>query len=212
MDMAATDWRIWTPVISALGGVVVGSLIKLVYDEIQWRRQRSQRRDDQKRIEDDRDRVRAHAALEVALALEDYALDCADVLSDNIADQYDQSFPVREMKPWPEAIDWRALEPQKLDRIRQLTVRSRIVRLRAINAVSEEGHIPGEAPGIWAEAAGEIGLDAWRTAEQVRTDHGLPPFTFSEGQWNFPETMQAHIDRMTKIRKDYAAMAGNLPF
>jgi hypothetical protein len=178
MDLTSDD--IIKLSLSALGGGIVAAVIN---NAVTTLRERGTTK-----------RAGIYAAIRVAVILESFAIECAERLSDSIADRTsggEMGKPytsLASLSEYPTDVEWKALNAPLA--ARALSFRNE-VRLSE-GALSEMADIePGEVQGECERQAGKCGYRAWQLASGLRSAYRLPPV----------EPHQTHWDAVTLLRQ-----------
>lgn len=195
---------------AGVGGAAVGALLQASASARQWTRERAARREErQAKLDEDasaRAKEAAFAALDLADALERYALACAHVVSDNgAALRYRDEDPraevwtnVPDLADFPSGIDWRALGVRETSEVRHFRSEVELAKVR-LNAASD--HLDGEdLVEDAADQAANLGKRAWQIAVELRTGHGLPAFHTDKLAWDYIDTIERLLNQRERER------------
>lgn len=191
------------PAVIAAIAALSGAFVTNFSAERRHRRELEEKRRDKaeaKRTEEERrDIDRSLAALEYAEHLETYALQCANVVSNNAGFNHDHQkyMEVKPLPDWPTRIDWSLLGLKRAAWARNLHAQTRLLRLGLDEAWEHNG--PDEQADEEGEEAAKLGLIAWDEAVEARKAHGLPPITHLPKSWDYAETLARAVER-TKER------------
>jgi hypothetical protein len=133
---------------------------------------------------------KAFTSYRFARILERYTKECALVGSDH--DTGLAIKPVPELV-FPSDVDWVPLGPLKAAEIRDFQNTIPLVKSFAqgqFNHCFETGQGEASAKAVYTDAAARLGRTAWRLAEALRSEAGLPPFTFVEDGWDYAASIQ----------------------
>lgn len=150
-----------------------------------------------------------YLAIRLAVLLEQFAITCADYISDN--DLFRQSDgnagaphgSVPELPAYPDEPDWKALAPNLL--ARALTLRNEVSMADGAVAfwadIGERESIPGECD----DQCGKIGYVAWSLARDMRGQYRLGEFDPSKRSWDVVELLKTRHDAAHKRRQEAMA-------
>ncbi|ATD60132.1 hypothetical protein CNX70_07955 [Janthinobacterium svalbardensis] len=176
--------------VSPLGQIFGSGLVAAVFSQLLiFMKERSR----DKQIED---RDRKFIALQLAVTLERYAIECAmriNKISDILEEYYQtRSFmvaiPSMPNLTLPDAVEWRWIETALTSEVLSLAPRISF----------SEGSIQFilDAAGMHSGAEESqrqlklMGHDVWMLAEKVRMQHKISPQTYVLGQWEFLDTLK----------------------
>lgn len=147
------------------------------------------------------EREARYLAIRLAVLLEDFAIVCADAISDQELHRSSEGAAGRphgvlpELPPYPEG-DWRVLDPEFLGRC--LTLRNELKlsdgQINFWEDVGERDCIPQE----FDEQAGKCGYRAWVLASDLRGHYRLAAFDPRNTAWDIVETLRSHHDAAVK--------------
>ncbi|MBB3009986.1 hypothetical protein [Cupriavidus alkaliphilus] len=181
------DWNILIQVAtSAIGAGVVAACVN---QGLVWLKEH-------RRARQDASREQRHTALIIAIALESFALACANWIGDAEcaeaeADARHSHEPLAGLGPipllsLPEDVNWRWMAPSLAAHAHELPLLVEYSRSYA-NATTMYGD-----PFDWAAEArkqiGRRGNEAWLLAEALRAASGLPASRLDTDPWDFRET------------------------
>jgi hypothetical protein len=135
-------------------------------------------------------------ALRIAVSLERYAAECADIVANQEAWKQDAPFarpPTAQIPAAPKLpeVDWQTLS---------VTISSRIIALEnevflVTASLSELALIDADAAAERARwFAGKYGLRSLEAAERLRIDFALSPLDLTSVEWDFREQLRAEPD------------------
>jgi hypothetical protein len=144
-----------------------------------------------------------YVAQRVAIILEKFAVDCANVINDN--DLHNQSkghdgkrhLCLPELGPLPADADWKALSPKLVDRV--LSMPNELAL--ADGAISFWWDVVGDEECMQTETdqrAGTCGLRAWLLASDLRKQYKIPASNLPEIGWNFVDTLRKKDETVRK--------------
>lgn len=146
-------------------------------------------------------RDRQFIALQLAVSLERYAIECGmriDKIHRNLEDFYGSghlspSFPGLPELKLPATAEWRWIAPDLASEVLSLAPRiafaegtvQAILDLVDQHAAQEEAQLQ----------LGSIGNAAWTLAEKLREKHNIPVQAYVLGQWNFIATLEKYAPK-----------------
>jgi hypothetical protein len=155
-----------------------------------------------------------YIAHRVAIILEKFAVDCADVILDN--DLHSQSeghagkrhLSLPTLGSLPADADWKALPPRLVDRV--LSMPNELAL--ADGAILFWWDVVGDEDCMQTETdqrAGACGLRAWLLATDLRKQYKIPASSLPEIGWNFVDTLREKDEaaRKTAARNKAAHVA-----
>lgn len=189
-------------------GACVGSALQARATARQWVRERTARREEKNETANETAsraaREAAFSALELADALERYALACAHVVSDNSIDPYAPNaspwINVPDLPTFPSEVEWRFLGVGDASNVRHFRAQTELAKVR-LNAAADL--IDGdELIADAAEQAALLGTRSWELASCLRENFGLPPFRTDELAWDYMETIRNILERRAQMRRE----------
>ena len=149
-----------------------------------------------------------YLAARVAVILEEFAIECAEIISDNelykqsdeIAGTWRSKLPI--LREYPADADWKALTPSLM--MRALSFRNELpVAATYIRFWADVEPDPDTIAGACDAQAGKCGHRAWHIAAQLRRDHNLSEFDPKEVIWDILKVLKKHHDAEMKRIKDH---------
>ena len=177
-----------SPLVQMLGtGVVAGVISQLL---IWWK--------EHSREEENAARDRRFIALQLAVTLERYAIECAmriSRISDILEHFYENATPISEIPTLPSlelptAADWRWIAPHLASEIMSLAPKIGFGTgsIQYIYNIVDEHDAAEEAQ----RQLGLVGHAAWLLGVRLRAEHDIPPQAYVLGQWNFERDLEKH--------------------
>ena len=136
-----------------------------------------------------------YLAHRLAIIMEKFAVDCADVIADNDLHRSSEGYAGRqvlklpEITPLPADADWKALEPSLVDRAMSLPNKLAL----ADAAISFWRTLLTTKIACGLKPTCKQGNRVSRRGNWLRTSrrrYGIPPTSLTEGGWNFVETLK----------------------
>lgn len=172
--------------VGALGGVWLGGRMQTRQAERIYEKQRQDRLSDEARAASVQREIagqrKAFAAHRFARVLERYTKACATVGSDHNEPGSEIS-KVPDLK-FPRDIDWEAIGALRAAELRDFQNTIPLVQGFAIGR-AERAEDDDIAKEVFSDTSARLGRSAWRIAETLRKEAGLPPFTFVEDGWDY---------------------------
>lgn len=143
-----------------------------------------------------------YLALRVATTLERFAIDCASVISDNIAfkqsdgdkGNFRTKLPV--LQSYPGDLDWKSIDPSLA--AGALALPNELVLSRESISAAFDIDV-GLGASECNKHAGLRGYRAERLAADLRAKYALPTFDTSETAWDFKNVLQVEYDKAIKF-------------
>lgn len=179
--------------IGALGGVWLGGRMQSLQAERIYQKQREDRLAEAKAAADARDEAakehRAFVTHRLVRVLERYAKECAMVGSHH-NDEEAGLTSIPDLK-FPNDLEWEAVGALRAAAVRDFQNTIPLVKGFAVGAAgkfgpplaTEEG--TAHAKEVYSDYAARLGRRAWRQAETLRQEAGLPAFAFVEDGWDY---------------------------
>jgi hypothetical protein len=137
-----------------------------------------------------------YMAQRIAIILEKFAVDCANVIADNQLHSSSEGhagnrcLSLPELGSFPVEADWKALPPELADRI--LSMPNELALVDGAISFFWDVLGPGD-DGVETETnqrAGACGLRAWSLATDLRKEYKIPASSLPEIEWNFVDTLR----------------------
>ncbi|MFJ6025128.1 hypothetical protein ACIQC9_11105 [Brevundimonas sp. NPDC092305] len=157
-----------------------------------YEKQRQDRLDDDARTEAARlleaTERKAFVAHRFSRVLERYAKECAMVGS-NHDDPSAGVTQIPDLK-FPNDIDWQAVGALRAAELRDFQNTIPLVKGFAVGRAGDydpatENPSREQAKKVFGDTAARLGRTAWRLAEALRKEAGIPPFAFVEDGWDY---------------------------
>lgn len=183
--------------IGALGGVWLGGHLQSQQAEKIYEKQRQDRLADDTRSTAAQNNLakerKAFVAHRFARVLERYAKECATVGSNNNNPAAGATH-IPDLK-FPNDIEWEVIGPLRAAELRDF--QSTIPLVKGF-AVGRAGRYDPEtsstarehAKEVFSDTSARLGRSAWKLAEVLRREAGLPPFAFVEDGWDYAAFLQ----------------------
>jgi hypothetical protein len=177
-----------------LGGVWLGGRMQTQQAQRIYEKQRLDRIEDAAaeaaKEADRKAEAKSYPIYLLAQHLERFAQKCAEVITYNDDGRGQGVAGLPTFPAWP-ATEWHKYGGDVTARLFDFRTLYDLKGSMVDGDVDENADDQEDAGGYYSEAAGRIGLEAWKIAESLRQEVGLQPFVFSEDAWNFVETMES---------------------
>ncbi|MCS0599574.1 hypothetical protein [Massilia agri] len=181
--------------ISPLGQIIASGVSAALFSQaLTWLKEH-------RREEKNANRDRQFIALQLAVTLERYAIQCARQVSD-ISDSVELSYqtgwvtsniPSLPKLTLPDAIEWRWIATGLTSEV--LALAPRIDFGNGSIAFILDACGPHDGAEEAQRQCRAIGMEAWRIAQKVREVHGIAPQAYALGKWDFLNTLQSTTPR-----------------
>jgi hypothetical protein len=141
-----------------------------------------------------------YLAIRLAVILERFAIDCADIIAENnsfltpngFLGRRDSQLPT--LQEYPSDIDWRSFEPELSVRIFSLPNEVSVSQ-GVISFADRLAGGPDGSPSDTTNQAGLCGHRALHIANDLRERYQLPPFRMAWPQWDVPTILKEAHDK-----------------
>jgi hypothetical protein len=151
-----------------------------------------------------------YLAQRLAIILEKFSVDCANVITDNDtfnssdgnAGKRHSSLPT--LGAFPADADWKAIDAALMDRVMSMPNELAL----ADQAIYFWWDVVGDPDCVQTETdnqAGQRGLKAWMLASELRRRYGIPASKLPTETWDFVDTLRKHNDAAEAMRRKQQA-------
>jgi hypothetical protein len=150
-----------------------------------------------------------YLAQRLAIILETFAIDCADVISgnelhrDNDGYAGDRRLKLPSLAEFPADADWKAINPLLAGRVAAFPNEIRLSEQK-ISFYWDVLREPDCTETETNQQAGKCGYRAWNLAVELRNRHGLPVCDLTELTWDFVAKLREQYEAAIKSRHDDA--------
>jgi len=143
----------------------------------------------------------------LAQHLDEFAYECAEVISDN--ELYSnsngaagsQTTAVPPLEKWPEAVDLGLVEPAVLSRVMSLRLK-RTLSERRVKYWWDVAGDPSLMPEETGEQCGVLGSEALELARILRSGAGLPDPNYGQFHWDVSEILSEQKDGASRLKAE----------
>ncbi len=162
-----------------------------------------------KREAQSRTRDARYFAVRVAVLLEQFAIECADYVSDqelykdSVGYAGRQHCELPQLPVYPDEADWKALDPNLL--ARALSLRNELTL--SGKTIAFWGHVDRDCiPGECEQQCGRCGYMAWQLAADMRHHYGLPTFDPARSSLDAAGALKPLHDKVLSKTREHAEL------